>query len=125
MPELKYDGSEKEMVNLGLVTNNGVAIPERRNELNLYLKEVEKRNKYRGNQKLIDAGIVDKDGKVLDEKRLHEYEQADLDAQVAAHEQERMLNGSKPSVFKRATAKLKAMFAKKRINSNTMSTKER
>lgn len=117
--ELKYDGSDAEMIELGLMTHDGVAINDRRNELSLYLKEVESRKKYRENKELIKAGIVDANGKVLDEKRLKEYETAQLDKHLAEMHAEREKQHNKPGLFKRAGAKLKHMFAKRRISKQT------
>lgn len=80
----KFDGSEQEMVSLGYMDIDGNVFPDKRNEMNLYLKEVKKRNKYKNAVELIEAGIVDKDGRVLDKKRLAEIESKNLDKKIAA-----------------------------------------
>lgn len=112
--ELKYDGSEEELIELGLMTHDGVAINDKRNELSMYLKEVERRNKYRANKELISAGIVDKNGKVLDEVALKKYEAQKLDEQLQEQEREKSHN-NKPGIFKRAKMKLINMIARKRM----------
>lgn len=112
--ELKYDGSEEELIELGLMTHDGVAINDKRNELSIYLKEVERRNKYRANKELISAGIVDKNGKVLDEVALKKYEAQKLDEQLQEQEREKS-HSNKPGIFKRAKMKLINMIARKRM----------
>ena len=72
--KIKYDGSDQELMKLGYINEYGVANPDKAYELNLYFKEVEKRNIYKQDRELIDAGIVSVDGDVLDEKRLKDVE---------------------------------------------------
>lgn len=113
--EIKYDGSDQEMIDLGFITIDGVAIANKRDELHDYLKEVEKRKKYRNNKELIDAGIVDKNGKILDEKRLKEYEKQELDKRLEELDITHQKTSKAPNVWHRASAKLKQMFAKKHM----------
>ena len=118
--EIKYDGSEQEMFELGLITNDGVVVTNKRNQFNMYMKEVERRQKYRENKTLIEQGIVDKNGKILDEKALSAYEkkeEAKRDAVMRQKETERI---NKPTIFSRAAQKVKALFRKKRVpNTNS------
>lgn len=81
---IKYDGSEQEMIDLGYTDINGNVNTDKRYELNIYMKEVEKRRKYRNDPALIKAGIVDKNGNILDKQRLAEIETKRLDAAIAA-----------------------------------------
>ncbi len=106
--EIKYDGSEQEMLELGFITEDGVAISSKREELNLYLKEVTKRNKYRDDEELINLGIVDKNGKVLDEKRLKEIEDKRLDESLEEKraERDRIKAYNKTGLFKSALQKI-------------------
>lgn len=109
--DIKFDGSEKEAMELGLIDANGNVITDKREKYNLYMKESDKRNKYRGNKELLAAGIIDKNGKILDHKALDEYEKKELDAKMdkIAAEQE----NKQPGLFKSAINKLKQKFAKK------------
>lgn len=109
--DIKFDGSDKEAMELGLIDANGNVITDKREKYNLYMKESDKRNKYRGNKELLAAGIIDKNGKILDHKALDEYEKKELDAKMdkIAAEQE----NKKTGLFKSAINKLKQKFAKK------------
>ena len=110
--EIKYDGSEAEMFELGLITRDGVAIHNMRDELNLYLKEVAKRKKYREDKELIALGIVDKNGKVLDQERLNQIEQERFDKQIEQETEARVASRNTPGLLRRAIEKLRAKHSK-------------
>jgi len=110
--KIKYDGSEQEMLELGLITEDGQTVTALRNEFNLYMKECDRRRKYRNDKELIELGIVDKDGAVLDEARLHEIESARLEQEynpAQRREEERLNAERKPGILKKAMSKV---FAK-------------
>ncbi len=114
--EIKYDGSEAEMFELGLITRDGVAIHNMRDELNLYLKEVAKRKKYREDKELIALGIVDENGKVLDQERLNQIEQERFDKQVEQETEARAASRNTPGLLRRAIEKLRAKRSHKTVN---------
>ncbi|MBR1380240.1 MAG: hypothetical protein IJ560_01490 [Alphaproteobacteria bacterium] len=78
--DIKYDGSDAEMIELGLITENGVVVESERYRYSMYIKEVEARKKYRNRTDLINAGIVDENGAVIDAEKLREYELRELGA---------------------------------------------
>ena len=106
--EIKFDGSEAEGIRLGFVTPDGVVIPSKREEYNLYMKECERREKYRNDKELISLGIVDEQGKVLDEEKLKEIEQERLEEsfEELRLEREKAKASRKPGLFKRALQKI-------------------
>ncbi len=110
--ELKYDGSDKELLELGLISEEGTVLD--RNKFNLYMKEVAQREEYKKNQEMIDAGIVDESGRVLDADKLREYQANMLDKKLA--EQDKLSGQPKAGLFRRAIQKMHAKFS----NNKTM-----
>lgn len=102
--EIKYDGSQEEEIRLGFVTPDGAVVTHKRQEYNLYLKECRAREEYRNDEELIQLGIVDKYGKVLDENKLKEIKEKRLDSMLIEQEREQRVN--KPGLFKRALHKI-------------------
>ena len=111
--DIKYDYSEEELHRLGFVDADGMINNNLRYEFGLYRQECLRRDKYRANTALIAAGIVDKNGRVLDEKRLQEYKIKEYTAARIAYEKEvAKQRADAEERRKQAIKKFKALLSK-------------